>query len=301
MSAQDGPIERVIQALFYQAMRVLPTDWASAFGSYGVRKNVHLNRSEITAGARRNLRFHRPEASEDQIEAMVEEFLDGVGRVMAEFAVMHRFVRENRLEAHGLDAFKALVGTRPIIAFGLHTGNWETFGPMFQHAKIPLASFYMPPAGTFDRQIAEQSRARFGVELLSPDARGVRKGMRLLHQNRVVMIFPDEAINGRVRGPLFGREPHTDGNLAIAARLGRHTGACFVICHSRRIAPCRFALNFSVPFELPSIAGKADTLADVAFLNGLIEPIILEQIPRWYFLDDAIDDFATAKHRPEKV
>lgn len=289
MSAQDGRIERAIQALFYQLMRALPTDWASAFGSYGVSKNVHLNRPEILAGARRNLRLHRPEASEAEIEAMVEEFLDGVGRVMAEFAVMHRFIREGRLEPHGLDAFKAVAGTRPIIAFGLHTGNWETFGPLFQHAGIPLASYYMPPESAFDRRIAEQSRTRFGVELLSPDARGIRDGMRLLRQNRVVMIFPDEAMKGRARGPLFGRAPHAKGNLAIAARLARHTDASFVICHSRRTAPCRFALTFSPLIELPAATGKADTLADVAFLNAHVEPIVRENIPRWYFLDDSIE------------
>ena len=77
MSAQDGKIERALQAFAYQLMRVLPTEWASAFGSYGVRKNVHLNRQEIIAGARHNLRIHRPEASDSAIDAMVEEFLDG--------------------------------------------------------------------------------------------------------------------------------------------------------------------------------------------------------------------------------
>lgn len=284
--------ERIQQAL-YTLFGCLPTDWASNVGSFAVRRNVHRNRPEILAGARKNLRAHRPEATEAQLDEMVEAFLDGVGRVMAEYAVMPRFIREGRLVADGEEAFKAVAGTRPLIAFGLHTGNWETFGPLFQHIGVPLASFYMPPEGAFDRRVVEQSRARFGVELLSPDARGVRASMRLLRQNRTVMIFPDEAMDGRALGPLFGRSAHDKGNLAIAARLSRHTGAGFVICHSKRIAPCRFKLSFSPVFDLPE-RSEADILADVDFLNAMIEPIVLAEIPRWYFLDDSIAPFESS-------
>lgn len=288
MSARESALERILQAVFFQVMRVLPTDMSSSLGARAVRQNVMQNRPKIIDNAKRNLRHHRPGASEAELDAMVEDFLDGVGRLMAEFAVMHRFLPEGRLEVTGLEAFRAIAGTRPIIAFGLHTGNWETFGPVFQQAGIPLSSFYAPPSNAFERKIAENSRARFGVELLSPDARGARDGLRLLRQNRVVMIFPDEARSGRVMGPLYGRPAHGRGNLAVAARLARHSGACFVICHSRRTAPCRFHLDFGAPFELPAAGEAPDLLADVAFLNGVIEPVVLDNIPRWYFLDDDI-------------
>lgn len=288
MSEQESRLERALQVLSHRLMGILPTEWSSALGAWVVRQNVKANRSRIVEHARSNLRRHKPEASDAEIESMIEAFLDGVGRLMAEFAVMHRFLREGRLETKGLDEFRAIAGTHPIIAFGLHTGNWETFGPMFQASGIPLASFYAPPSNHFERKIAENSRARFGVELLSPDARGARDGLRLLRQNRVVMIFPDEARDGVVMGPLFGRPPHDRGNLAVAARLARHSGAQFVICHSRRTAPCRFRLDFSAPFELPPAAEGRDLLADIAFLNARIEPVVLDNIPRWYFLDDAI-------------
>lgn len=286
------PSERV-QAVLYRLFGHLPVDWVSAIGSFVVRRNVHRNLPEIIAGAKSNLRVHRPDASEAELDVMVEDFLDGVGRLMAEFAVMPRFMREGRLVAHGAEAFKAVAGSRPIIAFGLHTGNWETFGPMFEHLGIPLASFYMPPEGTFDRIVAETSRARFGVRLLRQDALGAREGLRLLRQNRTVMIFPDEAMGGWARGPLFGRPPHARGNLAVAARLARHAGAAFVICHSVRTKGARFDLNFSPVFDLPAVEDRPDVLADVAFLNARIEPIILENIPRWYFLNDSIASIDT--------
>lgn len=295
MSARESWLERGLQALSYNLMRLLPTEWSSNLGARVVRQNVLTNRPAIIERAKHNLRRHRPDVTESELDAMVEEFLDGVGRLMAEFAVMHRFIPENRLEVVGLEAFRDIAGKQPIIAFGLHTGNWETFGPVFQEAGIPLASFYAPPSNAFERKIAENSRARFGVELLSPDGRGARDGLRLLKQNRVVMIFPDEARDGRVMGPLFGRAPHDKGNLAVAARLARHSDAIFVICHSRRTGPCHFRLEFSSPFQLPVGDERQDLLADIAFLNSRIEPVVLANIPRWYFLDDDISPIGTAE------
>ena len=58
--------------------------------------------------------------------------------------------------------------------------------------------------------------------------------------------------------------------------------------HSERIAPCRFKLKISAPFDLPAADGRADVLTDVAFLNGYVEPVVKANLPRWYFLDEPI-------------
>lgn len=285
-------LEPKIQAFLFKVMQWLPTERSTDFGVFVTRQNVIHNRPEILEGAKRNLRIHFPGDSEAEIERKVREFLDGVGRFMAEFAVMDRLIPEGRLNFAGLDAFRAAAGEGPIIALGLHTGNWETFGPAFAHAKIPLASFYDPPVNPFERGIAESTRARFGVQLLSPDASGTRQAIRLLRQNRVVMIFPDEARDGHIMGPLFGRAPHLKGNLAIATRLARHTGARFAICHSERRGKGHLDLFFGAPFSLPAIEGRPDHLADVAFLNSQVEPVVKRNLPRWYFLDDSLAPIA---------
>jgi lauroyl/myristoyl acyltransferase len=52
--------------------------------------------------------------------------------------------------------------------------------------------------------------------------------------------------------------------------------------------PCHFEFTIEPPFELPAREGRDDILADVAFLNAKIEPIVAANIPRWYFLDDSL-------------
>ncbi len=287
-------LEPKIQALLFKVMGWLPTERATDLGVFVTKQNVTLNRPNILEGARRNLRIHFPEDSDAEIQRKIGQFLDGIGRLMAEFAVIDRLIPEGRLNFVGLEAFRAAAGQGPIMALGLHTGNWETFGPAFAHARIPFASFYDPPLNLFERKIAESTRARFGVQLLSPDASGVRKAIRLLCQNRVVMIFPDEAHDGHIMGPLFGRAPHLKGNLAIATRLARHTGAHLAICHSERRGKGHFDLFFGKPFALPELTGRPDHRADVAFLNSHVEPVVRRNLPRWYFLDDSLEPIADA-------
>jgi Kdo2-lipid IVA lauroyltransferase/acyltransferase len=280
-------LEPQIQALLFKVMQLLPTERATDLGVLVTKQNVIRNRPEILEGARRNLMIDFPSDSGDEIEVKIGQFLENIGRFMAEFAVMDRLIPEGRLNYIGLDAFRRAVDQGPIIALGLHTGNWETFGPAFADAKIPLASFYDPPVNVFERTIAESTRKRFGVKLLTPDSSGTREAIRLLRQNRVVMIFPDEARGGRVMGPLFGRAPHLKGNLAIATRLARHSGARFAICHSERRGKGHFNLFFGEPFDLPERASRPDHRADVAFLNNHVEPLVRRNLPRWYFLDDS--------------
>ncbi|GAU82918.1 lipid A biosynthesis lauroyl acyltransferase [Bosea sp. BIWAKO-01] len=157
---------------------------------------------------------------------------------------------------------------------------------MMRSLGIPVASFYEPPEDIVQREIAETVRRQFDTKLLSPDRRGIRDSLAILKQNGVVAIFADEARGGRTMAPLFGRPPHGEGNLAIAARLARHTGAQLVVIHCERLPGVRFRLHFGEPFILP--AGEHNLFDDVSLLNAAIEPIILKHLNRWYYLDDSI-------------
>lgn len=287
MIPQSGKASDAIQSFFYHLLRFLPTEWASAIGSFGYRLNGRLARKESVASLRRNLRQLRPEATEAEIEGWIDEFYDGAGRVAAEFAVLNRFLDEGRIKVFGMEDLKAIAGKRPIVALCVHTGNWEVFEPVFQQAGIQLNSIIQFPANAMEALVVDQTRRMFGVNPILPDIAGTRQAVRILKAKGLVSMFPDEARNGHTMAPLFGRAPHDKGNLAIAARLARMTEAVLFVSHCRRIGSCRFELHFSPIFELPERT-HPDILADVAFLNDHIEPIIRREIPRWYFLDDSL-------------
>jgi len=272
----------------HHALRHAPVETASALAGLLVRTNVRFNRPEIIAGARRNLARHRPGMSAGEIDRAIWRFLDNVGRHMGECSMIERIVGQGRVEMIGLGPGQRMVGQAPLLSIHLHTGNWEIFGPALIQHGVHVATFYEPPTSAAQRQIIEGARLRAGFDLLTPDGRGLRGALARLRGNGVVSIACDEARAGRLMAPLFGRRPHDKGNLAIAARLARSTGAHVVIAHCERRANCRFALHVTDPFTLPDQGNGL--LDDVRFLNDRIEPIILAHLDQWYFLDDRIEE-----------
>lgn len=275
------------QAVLHRAMRYLPVEATSAIGSMLVRANVRINRPSIAHNARRNVKLHHPAMSDAEVDRTVRSFLDNVGRLMAEFSVLDKLMPRQRITFSGGEAASANVGRMPTIALVLHIGNWEVLAPGMQKLGIPIATFYEPPADLFQRAIAEDTRLSFGMRLLTPDRQGVHDALALLRENGTVAIFPDEARRGKTMAPLFGRPPHDRGNLAIAAKLARKTGAQIVVAYSRRIKGAWFRLCFEPPIVLP--VARNGILADVALLNALIEPIILRNLDQWYYLDDSVE------------
>ena len=272
----------------HRLLRHAPVEMASALGGMLVRANVRLNRPNIIAGAARNLKRHRPELSSHEINAMTWRFLDNVGRHMAECSLINRIAEQGRVEMIGHGPMQKLLGAAPMLSIHLHTGNWEIFGPALVRNHLPVATFYEPPASAAQSRIIENVRKEAGFSLLTPDVRGLREALSRLGNNGLVSIACDEARAGLLMAPLFGRRPHDKGNLAIAARLARRTGAHIVIAHCERMANCRFRLHITEPFTLPDDGGGL--LEDVRVLNARIEPIILANLDQWYFLDDRIEE-----------
>ncbi|MFN3890919.1 MAG: lysophospholipid acyltransferase family protein [Beijerinckiaceae bacterium] len=278
-------------------LRLAPVELASAAGATLAQVVVRTSRRNVLSAAHANFRFHRPLATDEEASRAVDAFIDNIGRLMAEFSVMDRIAAQGRITLLASGRAHALMGREPVICLMVHTGNWEMFGPALQQAGYRVSSLIDPPMSAAERRIAESIRLKMGFDLLTPDQSGLRRAIRTLGQNGTVSIFVDEARSGRTMAPFFGRPPHVRGNLAVAARLARRTNAQLLIGYCERHDGCRFRLHVSDPFQLPGPA--ADLLEDVRFLNGLIEPIILDHLHQWYFLDDSLSlGDETAEQRP---
>lgn len=270
----------------HRVMRRLPIGLVSGIGGCLARLKIRFIDPEVANKARRNIRQHFPDMPDAQVERIVWRFADNIGRLMAEFAVIHRFEQAKRIELVGVEVARADVGKIPTIALCLHLGNWEVLASAMQTVGIPIASISEIPDNPVHREIADEIRGGFDVRVLPPDRNGLRHALSVLRQNGTLAIFPDEVRDGTMMAPLFGRRPHLKGNLALAAKLARRTGAQLVVVYCERVGGTRFRLHFERPFMLTSEEG--DALADVALLNARIEPVVLQHLDQWYYLDDSI-------------
>lgn len=276
-----------LERLLHRGLRRLPIAVVSDLGACLAWLKIRLIDPDVARKARHNLKRHCPGASDGEIEGIVWRFVANVGRLMAEFSVLHRFVPMRHMEFVGADEARVDVGRVPTIALCLHLGNWEVLAGGLKSIGIPVASVAEVPAKALHREVATSTRKGLDVEVLTPDRSGLLRVMTILKANGVVALFADEKRNGNMMGPLFDRPTHVQGNLAMAARLARHTSAQIIVAYCERIHKTRFRLHFGKPIRLDASEGTPH--ADVAYLNSLIEPIILRHLDQWYYLDDAIE------------
>lgn len=275
-------------ALYY-SLRHAPIDVVSDLGSAFVRWSVPRHRPWVIEGARRNLERHWPGADKATIDTAINRFLDNVGRMMAEFAALPRLHAAGRIQVSArFECGAKELTAAPTVAILLHTGNWEVCAAALHARKLSVADFAIPPETWAQRVIATKVRKQLGVRMLRADGFGLLGARRELQNGGTVSIFCDEARASIGMAPLFGRPAHNKGNLATAAWLARKSNSRLVVVHCRRLKKSRFVIDATDFFHMPpeESSGERQILDDVAYLNAVIEPVILANLDQWYFLDN---------------
>jgi len=272
------------EILQYQVFRRLPMDLAPHLARRSLPDAIRRDRPWVVERARANLKRHRPQDSEAEIEAGVAAFVDNIAAYVGEAPTIGRYHAAGRLEIPNEERSRAIKKRGAVLAICLHTGNWEIMLEGLRAVGMSAACAPITWESPGQTWIINDLRRRNGLRFLSMDHGGLRAAIKELREDGLLAIFVDEAREGKLMAPLFGRPPHADGNLAVAAKLARRTQAQIVLCHVTRLPKGRFRVNFSDAMHLP--AEPKGLLDDVAFLNGLIEPVVLEHLDQWFWLDD---------------
>lgn len=269
--------------LSHHALRPLPAAVASALGAFSFAQS-----GRFYPGRSRRMRANTARLRPDlDADAVVRAGWANRGRLMSEFSVLPRLDTPETLVVEGADHLLEARRRGPVIVLAMHLGNWELLLPVFRRLAVPVATFYMPPESRAEHRIACRVREDFGGTLLPPGVKGVRPALkRLARPDGVVVIFGDEGWDGRIMAPFFGRPTHLAGNLAIAVRLARHSGATIVPTYVTRSSGTRFTCRWLEPIVLPPVVDAGAALpADVERLNAVIEPIVRRHLDQWFFLD----------------
>ncbi|NRQ14208.1 lysophospholipid acyltransferase family protein [Ensifer sesbaniae] len=280
----------LIDLLAHFGMKLLPMDACSRLGATLGLFAVPRFHKVASRRARETIRHLRPDLNAEEQEALFLENCRAQGRLMTEFSVLNRLQRHrNRLRSDGLAPIRKAADEGPVIVVGLHLGNWEVGPIALRHFDLQAHAFYVPPKSRAKAWIAERVRSRAGLRFLPPGAEGIRPALKVLKSGGVVSMFCDEGFGGMIRGPFFDRKPHQEGNLALAVRLARMTGATICPWYGLRTDGFRFECQALEPIRLPaSDPANARLLDDMLLLNDAIEPIVRAHLDQWYFLDNAL-------------
>jgi KDO2-lipid IV(A) lauroyltransferase len=258
----------------------VPPDVASAVGGRVARLlGPALGVSER---ARRNLRRVFPELTPLQIERIVREMWDNLGRTASEYPHLSQIA--GRAEVIGGEhVARALARSRPIVFFTAHLGNWELAPAIAARLGAPLHLIYRPLRNRALDALMRRLRGRASVAGMIPRGRtGARQAVRLLAHGEHLGLLLDQKVSRGLASRFLGHDAVTTRSLAhLALRFD-----CSVLpARVERLDGTRFRLTVHPPIEPVRGASRTENMrAITARANALMEDWIRQRPEQWLWL-----------------
>lgn len=273
-------LEAVAARIALSLFRALPVDAASGLGGWLAR--TIGPRLGVSAVARRNLGLAFPDKSAAEIDAIVVQVWDNMGRVVGEIPHIATLIAE-RVEVVGLDNVHRMRDDgKPGLFIGAHFGNWELAGALAGRENLDLTVVYRAANNPLVEDIYRQCRANAGSRQIRKGAEGAREILAVLRQGGHVGMLIDQKMNDGIAVPFFGRDAMT---APAAARFALKFRCPVSMLKVERLGGARFRMTFLPPLELPDSGDThADTLTLTTRMTEQLEDWVRANPGQWLWL-----------------
>lgn len=239
----------------------------------------------VTRRARNNIERVLPHLSADEVDSIIADMWENIGRTLAEYAHLDAFSapgNEDLIRVKGLDRLAALRDQGAMLVSG-HFANWELMplavhqngyegGEIYRHANNPTVNEWI---------IKLRSRAIHPVQI-PKGPKGARDVIRIVRNKGFICMLVDQKMNDGVEATLFGRKamtPSTPGSMAT------RYGIPIMPVTIRRTDGVHFEQEFHDPiFADPDADPHQETLRITQRLNDFIEAEIRANTAQWLWL-----------------
>ncbi len=276
---------RALYISIYGVFAILPMEKASALGSW-IARTVGP-RLRVNKLARRNIERALPDESPRDVDDILHEMWDNLGRVIGEFPHIGRLdiYNDPRVEVVGGEYIDALRDDgKPGLFITPHIGNWELSGyAIMQRGFLKdIAVVYRAPNDAAAEWLLQVSRKNLHAELIPKGSAGARRIVEVLRGGGHVCILPDQKMNNGIAVPFFGRPAMT---APAAAQLALKFGCAIVPGRVVRLDGARFRMIVDPPIPPPNSGDRhADVLALTTKINQVMETYIREHPGQWLWV-----------------
>lgn len=265
--------------------KILGLDGASALGGFIGREILY--RTPITNRARKNLRAAYPEKSPAEIETILKEMWDNLGRTVAEYPHLHKISMNGpdpRIEvAHVERSDAAMESGMGVLFISGHFANWEVMPAAAAQRGYDGGTVYRPVNNPFvDRWIVKQRMKAGSKEMITKGPQGTRRIFTLLRRGKAIFLLVDQKTNEGVAAPFFGQTAMT---TPAPAGLALRLGSILLPAWNERLKGARFRMHIHPPIRFTA---TGDNDADVQYLtariNEAIEDCVRERPSQWLWI-----------------
>lgn len=280
-------LEAVLAGLFLALFRQLSI--ASASGFAGVVARTIGPHVGVSRRARTNLARAMPDLSRTDIDRIVRNMWDNLGRVAGEMPHLDAFEITASASAPGqievvgqrhLD--EALNRETPLLMFAGHIANWDIQALTTYKLAADLSVVYRSANNPLVDEMIKRMRGPLASDTIPKGTSGARQLIRLMQQGRPAGMLVDQKMNDGIAVPFFGRPAMTAPALA---QLALRFNATVLPVHCERLGGARFRVTFEAPLPLPKTGDRtADTLTLMTQVNRRLENWIRQRPEQWLWL-----------------
>lgn len=279
----------VIVAGLFGLLRLFPVALSSNLGGAIARWiGPKIPRSGV---ARRQIRLAFPDKSEAEVEDIVRDCWDNLGRTALEYphldqiwdyALGHRR-GEGRIDVEGVDIFLGLRHPRrPAIIFTAHQANWELLAVCAAHYGLPLSVFFRRPNNPYVSALIGKIRGTAMGGLIPTDFEGAFTASRLLDEGKIIGLLADQHFTRGPAIPFFGKPARTAPTLA---KLALHYECDVHGAWVERLDGGRFKLAITPALPLPKDGTQEERVeALLGLVNATIEGWVRRRPAQWLWL-----------------
>ena len=259
-------------------------DKASALGGWlGRIVGPYLRVSKI---ARNNIKNTFPNLSEKNLQKVILEMWDNLGRTAAEHCHLDKFkpyIKDSRVEVSGIQYLEKIrKDGAPALFFSAHLANWEVTSLGASELGINVHLVYRRANNPFFDKLIMKTRDNVNKKLFPKGPEGARAIIKKIKNGESVAMLVDQKMNDGIAVPFFGRDAMTAPAIAelsmrykcpiIPVRVERTTGAYFKIT----VYP---PLNNSIQTDK-----NIDSKVIMTKINELLESWIEEKPAQWLWI-----------------
>jgi KDO2-lipid IV(A) lauroyltransferase len=278
------PAEAGLTWMLYGAFGLMPLDMASWVG--GALGRAIGPRLRVTQTARRSLKRVFPDLAESDIDRIVMEMWDNLGRTAGEhphLAAFDPYARNSRVEVVGGEHVDALRDDgKTGLLFAGHIANWEISPLAGVKRGLTVHLVYRRANNPLFDSIVQKGRAVLGGDLYPKGSDGAKQVLRAMIRGDHMAMLVDQRMNDGIAVPFLGRDAMTASAIAeLAIRFD-----CPVVpARVERLKGARFRVTFEPPLVKPATGErKADVKALMTMINDRLSDWIRARPEQWLWV-----------------
>jgi KDO2-lipid IV(A) lauroyltransferase len=242
----------------------------------------------VSRRARANLTMVFPELAPAEVEKIVRDMWENIGRVAGELPHLDAFfLARNAQDMSKPGAIEVVGGeyvTDPTLqlAFSGHIGNWELMPVTSRLLGRECHVVYRAANNPAVDRLIDKMRLVTAAGTLPKGAKGARDIIRLLRDGEAIGMLVDQKMNEGIEVPFFGRGAMTAPALA---QLALRFKSAPLPARCERLGGPRFRITFEPPIAVPESGDREADIADIMTrVNERLEAWIAERPSQWLWL-----------------